>query len=265
MGERRDGFLVGGAGIYGLGYLVWSYNARYYHLGQLPALEFQYIIAGLVPAMLIVIAWLLVTSFPRLSDKAIPFFDRHIKLLWALLITCLLSMAAFFASIALSDRWINTGRMSTRQALALSTTLFLLFLLLSFFLALMIKRKRILNSFYKFLTVSLFLAVSLAFYIQVLYPVLPQELGGTLPRCAYIDFARQDVAPASLAALLPPNSTADGAGTNIVRSQNLVVFFANRDFLLVRTASDIKQEDLIEKIPLYELRRDSIHLIKWCS
>jgi hypothetical protein len=27
LGERRDGFLIGGAVLYGLGYLVWSYNA----------------------------------------------------------------------------------------------------------------------------------------------------------------------------------------------------------------------------------------------
>lgn len=53
FGERRDGLLVVAAAVYGLGYLVWSYNAWRNELGQLPALEFQYIISGVFPALVI--------------------------------------------------------------------------------------------------------------------------------------------------------------------------------------------------------------------
>ena len=53
LGERRDGFLIAGAVLYGLGYVVWSYNAWRNHLGQLPAIEFQYLMSGLIPGAII--------------------------------------------------------------------------------------------------------------------------------------------------------------------------------------------------------------------
>ena len=63
LGERRDGLLIGGAVLYGLGYLVWSYNAWRNHLGQLPAIEFQYLMSGLIPGAIIGMAWAATTFF----------------------------------------------------------------------------------------------------------------------------------------------------------------------------------------------------------
>ena len=45
LGSRRNGFLVGLAVIYGLGYLVWAVNSWMNNLGFLPALDFQYFVA----------------------------------------------------------------------------------------------------------------------------------------------------------------------------------------------------------------------------
>ena len=73
LGEHRDGFLVGGAVIYGLGYLVWSYNAYRNHLGQLPGLEFQYLISGLVPALLLGAGWATASLLWKLRDWVPPF------------------------------------------------------------------------------------------------------------------------------------------------------------------------------------------------
>ena len=42
----RDGLLVVGAGLYGIGYLVWSIRAWWEGLGLLPVLSAQYFVAG---------------------------------------------------------------------------------------------------------------------------------------------------------------------------------------------------------------------------
>jgi len=82
LGERRDGFLVGGAVLYGLGYLVWSYNAWRNHLGQLPAIEFQYLMSGLIPGAIIGIAWAAIIFFSNMHDKTIALFEKHRSLRW---------------------------------------------------------------------------------------------------------------------------------------------------------------------------------------
>ena len=63
LGEVRDGLLVAASLLYTLGYLVRSFNAWQYKLGLLPAVQSQYFVAGLVPA--------LITGFVYLSIRAL--------------------------------------------------------------------------------------------------------------------------------------------------------------------------------------------------
>jgi hypothetical protein len=56
LGGLRDGILVGVTLLYGAGYLVWAFNAWQNNLGLLPALEFQYLVAGAVPVSIAAIA-----------------------------------------------------------------------------------------------------------------------------------------------------------------------------------------------------------------
>jgi hypothetical protein len=69
IGKLRDGFLVSGAALYGLGYLVWTYTAWRNDLGQLPALEFQYVIAGVVPAILLTFVWGSIVFFQKIKTR----------------------------------------------------------------------------------------------------------------------------------------------------------------------------------------------------
>jgi hypothetical protein len=59
IGKLRDGLLVAGGLLYVLGYAVWSLNAWRQGLGILPALESQYLVAGIVPALIIYAAILI--------------------------------------------------------------------------------------------------------------------------------------------------------------------------------------------------------------
>jgi hypothetical protein len=76
LGDRRDGFLIAGAGIYGLGYAVWSRNAYRSGLGQLPGLDLQYFTAGLVPAALLILTWALIARLSRIENWLIALYER---------------------------------------------------------------------------------------------------------------------------------------------------------------------------------------------
>ena len=55
------------AGIFDLfGYVVWAINANRNNLGLLPALEFQYFVAGVVPVAILLLIFLLVIGYKRL-------------------------------------------------------------------------------------------------------------------------------------------------------------------------------------------------------
>lgn len=64
----RDLVIILGAVLYGAGLLVWSVNAWMNNLGFLPALDFQYFVAGVVPVGIVGGAYLL-------SRLILPFFD----------------------------------------------------------------------------------------------------------------------------------------------------------------------------------------------
>jgi hypothetical protein len=249
LGERRDGFLVGGAIIYGLGYLVWSYNAWRNHLGQLPAIELQYVIAGLVPALILVIGWVAINFASYIGDKIRGFFEKHrflheawVLVIWLIQvgiiyiwITQPLPMIPWFLVILtyLEAVTTNAGRRIYRYIGRYTPPIFICFL-------------------------------SLLLYLD-LYPRLPQEFGGPKPRCAYLDLVRDELAPSSLSVLVadPPNEAVGSFKSKVVRSSKLQVYFLSSDYLLVRTAVDGTRA--LEDIPLYELRKEVIRVIQWCA
>ena len=53
VGDVRDALLVGAGTVYILGYVTWSISAYSQGLGLLPALEAQYFMAGVVPAVIL--------------------------------------------------------------------------------------------------------------------------------------------------------------------------------------------------------------------
>jgi len=272
LGERRDGFLIGGAVLYGLGYLVWSYNAWRNQLGQLPAAEFQYFIAGFIPAFIIAIAWAAATFFSNIQDKVMALFEQCSFLGTPVLITIVL-----FLIFLLWGRWISPYFMA-----ALLSAITYLWILTTFTPknpwfkkllerpggeehALLYGR---FSRVYRYLTPMLFCLGSLIIYID-LYPRLPQALGGPEPRCAYLDLVRDEIAPSSLSVLVPTGSTEAAASskTKVVRSSKLRVYFSSSEYLLVRMSADgnvVRSADL-KDVPLYELRKEVIRVIQWCE
>lgn len=273
LGERRDGFLVGGAVLYGLGYLVWSYNAWRNHLGQLPALEFQYLMAGLIPAFIIAIAWAAATYFSNLRDKTLALFEKYKFLRWAsVVVICGIQLPISFGLLAADWGWINLGW--TKEELTKYTApligIVVYLSLLTSFTSRHDKPSRLfvlVYLVYQYGIPALFCWYSLVVYLD-LYPRLPNELGGPEPRCAYVDLVRKEIAPSSLSVLVPACATGTAAGSEskVVRSIKLRVYFASSDYLLVRTGTDGKMGSGtdVKEVPLYELRKEVIRAIQWC-
>jgi hypothetical protein len=273
LGERRDGFLIGGAVLYGLGYLVWSYNAWRNHLGQLPAIEFQYLMSGLIPGAIIGMAWAATTFFSSMRDKAIAFSKKY-RLLYGIILTVLFAVPVTisFGVAAADKRWLHLGWTKEQR----DHYMFPLMLAVMYFSLLSWNRAPsrfarfadwLLLSVYRYVLAVIFCWYSLVIYFD-LYPRLPQELGGPKPRCAYIDLVREDIAPSSLAVLVPspPVDAATASQSKVVRSNKLNVYFSSSDYLLVRTATDAKDASSanLKNAPLYELRKEVIRLVQWC-
>lgn len=270
LGDRRDGFLVGSAGLYSLGYLVWSYNAWRNNLGQLPALEFQYLIAGIVPAFIIAVAWTGITLFSRASDTITTLYKRHIYLpLLISLVTIAIQFIPILFQFGPKLGWIHTD-WTSEQIYNYTVPLFIL----SMYLAAVTKHSgegkffRVFREVYGYLLSLFFCWYSMTIYFD-LYPNLPQELGGPEPRCAYVDLVQEETSLSTLSKLVPINSSEGTpyAEIKVVRSRKLDVYFSSNDYLLVRIADNDNTYGSINPIeaPLYELPKEVIRVIEWCK
>ena len=69
-GELRDGFLVIAAICYFFGYIVWAITAYRNDLGLLPALDFQYFVAGVPPLLVLLGLYYIVVGGKWLQNMA---------------------------------------------------------------------------------------------------------------------------------------------------------------------------------------------------
>jgi len=68
-GGLRDGFLVTAGICYFFGYIVWAINAKNNDMGLLPALDFQYFVAGAPTVVVILALYYIFTGFKRLKEE----------------------------------------------------------------------------------------------------------------------------------------------------------------------------------------------------
>lgn len=120
LGELRDSFLVLAGGLYILGYIVRSFYGIKNNLGLLPALESQYLMAGIVPAIVILVFYLLILGTWRIKIEFSNWFDSGTyKIIIPLLIAAayLISMGRIVylsrASEGYSIAAINFGLVSS--------------------------------------------------------------------------------------------------------------------------------------------------------
>jgi hypothetical protein len=257
VGKLRDGFLVAGAILYFMGYVTWSLNSWRNGLGLLPAVESQYFIAGVVPAAVIFLSYLLVKLGTSLALKIQEWLRPRVsknRLLWLAiyfilpiglvlsifralgslktspLIVVLLLMAILFSSAVVPD--LNKSPSSQRFT-KVSDVVLLTFLVLVPGL------------------------VAITFYVQVIYPSLPQALGGVKPRTVCLDLSKGDLSEETERLLVPAaegQNPAAGDERSTVHSKEVELMFAGGDYILVRVGGVI-----------CEIKKDLIHAVRSCG
>ena len=111
---------------------------------------------------------------------------------------------------------------------------------------------------YYMVFLALFLMSAGLIFAIMLYLLMPQELGGVRPRCAYLDIETRQISKAIRAALLT------GEKEPFIRVERFVrldVLFPGSDFLLVRP--HLAQNEPIPRV--YEISRKWVPAITWCD
>lgn len=100
------------------------------------------------------------------------------------------------------------------------------------------------------------IAMVISYYIFIIYPSIPQSLGGAKPRCAQLDVNTINYSSETLKLLgidkKHPSNTGD-----VMRSQKIKVYFYSSNFIL---ASSLENTDT-----RLELDRSGVKAIRWCE
>lgn len=241
----RDGALLLVACAYLLGYAVWSFHAWQEGLGLLPALRFQYLLAGAVPLSL----GLLLVGFFVAVNRIESVRQITIVLVAVVLTTILLSALVFPSLLGKVGLWSYIGLTAFVFATGLAFPMIGLAPIAVPWMALSV----------------VFLGAVL--YVSVLYPAIPQEFGGVRPRCAYLDLKTAEVSPDTLKKVAGSYSASARAGaattdpSGIATTDKLSLLFVGSDFMLVRR----REVSSGQASSVYEIKEASITGLKSCE
>jgi hypothetical protein len=237
--ELREGFLVVVACLYGLGYITWSIYAIKEGLGLLPLLSTQYILAGAVMGVFLVVAWESTTGLWK---------SRARFHLW-------------LGSTSTSDLWVAKShgqRLSNlvashkamiRQAMGgimvvsfIATYLIWFelteyeaanwFFMLAFAIVAFYTPGNWWGRFWGFLFSLAIPLFSLVLAVKT-FLFLPEQFGGPHSSCSYLDIDRTMISK-ELQGKLLPTGDGDKEKEKVVRTVALDVLFSGGDSIQVR-------------------------------
>jgi len=250
----RDGILVIGAGCYLLGYAAWSLYAWANHLGLLPLLSAQFVVAGATIGVYIVLAFSIARGMWLLRARLQVWLDANVQwkltIRWAISVVSSLALvigmvsSVFSADAALTvicmyvfafgafltvrlpqlPAWLQRVNGSLARMPGAKAYGFLFDLVLN---------PGTLDGLGKFYGVIFSVLIPFLFLLLALvtFVLLPQELGGARPACAFLDVDWSMVSNETRTALLAqPTET----HPRVARSVQVDVLFAGGDTILVR-------------------------------
>jgi hypothetical protein len=285
-GSLRDGFLVTAAIFYFFGYIVWAINAYRNDLGLIPALEFQYFIAGVLPVLIILGLYSVVAAGRRLLKQVRDWIGPDPKggklyLCWVMFF---LAIGAGASIMAIPTDWFRATFLNVSHRSWL-TMISALIIVVSYPFASLLgnalqtdtttksisvsKARELVNAFrslFLFL-LSLFLRLlapvyavmffigfaALAFiYCVELYPKIPQEFGGARPQPACLDVIKAQISNETIEGILPID--ANNSNEPVVRSLRVEVLFSGSDVVIVRSQGRV-----------YKITKNAIQAIATCN
>jgi hypothetical protein len=222
---------------YPLGWAVWSFNAHKNDLGPMPFVQYQYLVAGLVPLLILVIAIFagkhlrifMLETWPKL-------FDSRATGILALRITIeLLFWASFLTLIVSGHEWFK--KVFSESAKTIRRIVGFAFMAsLAFYPPPVSGVSAVMRIVARWYWLYIFypgiLIAALVFYTEIAYPKLPQEYGGIRPRCVQMDLKKDDLS-GGLAKALVSDLEMERA-SKIVTSKPLDLYFSGSDFHLVK-------------------------------
>jgi hypothetical protein len=249
IGVIRDGLLVIVSLLYMLGYIVWSINSAINNFGLLPALDSQYFVAGAIPFLIFVMVYFAIRIIKFWRKSLSKWFETKpgskSRLTVRILFACYFAMPICLVMITHQYYWTY---------LAFPIYLFMDFIFL--------QHNKSAQRFGMFSTyfIPLLLGIyGVIFYVFVFYPIIPQELGGIRPRCAYLDVVTDQLS-SDVSQVLIPNMQA--SHFHVSHSIQVDVLYSNNEFLLVKPAM---HQSSTQESMIYEIRRDILQAISWCG
>jgi hypothetical protein len=248
LGHWRDSLLLGAGVLYILGYVSWALYGWSNGIGFIPVLDTQYFAAGVVPALLFGLFWM-VLRFLRVVNawtKGSPTQNQMIVTRMLVIVAVILLSMAFVLDL-----------FHPRGPLWLFA-----FGGLSLYLAAVVARKRGLR-FYQ--VVAIFVVRVYAFLIPLLWlwyvdramPNLPPEFGGAEPRCVFLDVDSAQLSSETRGQFLPKETDLSG---NVRRTTSLSLIFDGSEYFFV-TARPGRPSS---KNPVYRVRKDAVKGIFPC-
>jgi hypothetical protein len=224
LGELRDAVLVLVSVAYLLGFLSWAFYAARNDLGLVRALDAQYLVAGVLPAIVVALGIALAMLHLRFSrwSAAEP---SPARFKWA---TGLVTAGILIAGISFLIAFL-TGKDLVGGGIVVGSYVLMAGALLQGSKGIALFRYYALGVVWlivAFIPLILFLA-----YTERVFPYLPAALGGPAPRCVVVDLATQDLSAHTRSSLLARDSD-DAGNVRQTRAVNLV--FDGPEFIMLR-------------------------------
>jgi len=258
--SARDLILAGAGLVYVFGFLIWAMHAYSLHIGLVNANQVQYISAGLIPLVFTICIYQLNRTVAR-NASVMP-TERLFK--DAKVATGCIG-APVFVLITVSA---VVSRGYNLKLLFLSCVMLVVIIIISVVLTILTEaaHDRVHSgpiwlhiNHGIFVLCLLFMGVGL--YSLEIYPCVPQEFGGVLPRCAVIEIKRLDLSYGQRDILLPAAERVTPADRRVdlnpvVESVPLDVLYDDGNVVDIRPHG-------VTNGPVYELSRSNITSIVW--
>lgn len=288
-GELRDGFLVIAAVCYSFGYIVWAITAYRNDLGLLPALDFQYFVAGVPPLLVFLGLYYIVVGGKWLQKMAQDWLVSPAtrgKLFLSLAMVGLAAISFILILVNVSE-WFKAAfpKLGHSTWFVLSLVLIIIISGLFFPAAEQLPHepkqadprnvsvsKRATAAFsegvlalgpvfigwlwlmrliYIGIVLLVIGAVALTFATD-LHQKIPQEFGGARPRSACLDVIKAQISGETIAGILPVD--ASKSSEPVVRSLRVEVLFSGSDVMVVRSEKKV-----------YRLTKSTIETVTTCN
>jgi hypothetical protein len=254
IGEYRDAVLVLISIDYLLGYFSWSYYAAQNDLGLVPALDTQFLVAGVLPTVILGIAIALVVAHLRFSrwTSTNPSDERYqwgarLGIVGIGLVAIGLVVGLFLEK-PVSD-WVRSGAVVGAYVMMLGAVL---------------QGPRG-DKLFRYYGLAVLWVVVVAtplvlflFYFERVFPIVPAALGGPAPRCVHMDLASEGVSLETLTALVPLEGSTLSASASVRRTKDLDLLFAGPEFVMVRMSQQTPPG------PVHALAKDMIRAMAPC-